>query len=323
MEIWHGLLTELNTQLAGWRVDALVCSASFEDRCLSVPVAIGAANVSEAIVGINLTYREFITPKWTQFERLLGSKLRELPQRADNPILSADSIARSIGRVLTAGGKHLLVDTTTFTRETLLMLLAFLRSNLRPEDEVKFVYAHARDYSVGDPKESKWLSKGVRDVRSVLAFPGEFAPSQKTHLIVMVGFEDERAVELIRECEPSYISLGVGDEREEGTGPHQATNLHRFKRLRSIFDSVDEFTFQAYNPDSTKDALLRQADKYPHCNVLIAPMNTKMSTIGAALCAFANPAVQLCYAPANVYNVNNYSLPDEDCYLFEIPGLRK
>ena len=51
-------------------------------------------------------------------------------------------------------------------------------------------------------------------------------------------------------------------------------------------------------------------------------MNTKMSTVGSLLLALENETVQLCYAPANVYNVERYADPDDDYYLL-VPDLRQ
>lgn len=46
-------------------------------------------------------------------------------------------------------------------------------------------------------------------------------------------------------------------------------------------------------------------------------MNNKMSTVGVALAAMQNENVQICYAPAVIYNESNYSLPGKDCYIFD------
>ena len=38
-------------------------------------------------------------------------------------------------------------------------------------------------------------------------------------------------------------------------------------------------------------------------------MNTKISTLGAAMVALEDESIQVCYAQADVYNANNYSTP--------------
>ena len=178
-----------------------------------------------------------------------------------------------------------------------------------------WAYSHAKEYSIGDPADEKWLSKGIRDVRSVVGFPGRMIPSKSTHMIVLVGFEYDRTLELVKLCEPTFVSLGVADSREEGVRGHQATNEQMVERLRRVFGDADDFTFQAYDAKATSVALSEQMEVRADCNTVVVPMNTKISTVGSLLLALENEAVQLCYAPANVYNVDRYAVPDDDYYL--------
>jgi hypothetical protein len=216
--------------------------------------------------------------------------------------------------------QRFLVDITTFTRESLLMLVRCLKWAAKKSDTIEFIYAHAKEYSVGDPQKDKWLSKGIREVRSVLGFPGDLLPSRRSHLIILVGFESERALSLIRECEPAAISLGLADESEIGTQPHQGTNVYTIQRLKSILGNVDEFTFKAYDPEETRAVLQSQVRKMQAHNTIIAPMNTKISTLGAALLGLDDPSIQLCYAQANIYNYKKYSIPGDDYYLVKLVG---
>lgn len=324
MAVQNLKLGDLRTALLDRQIDLLIASASFEERCLSVPAHLDVGRIGAALIARNRAYRDAVDNNFRALEQRFAAKCNELLLDSDDPVASADEIASVVGAALAKDRpRRILVDITTFTREFLLMLLAYLRGAVSDRDSVDFVYTHAKDYSVDQPMPKKWLSRGIRDVRSVLGFPGRMIPSRRTHLLVMVGFEDERALELIRECEPSFVSLGLADDREEGTKPHQPINVDRFKNVRAILDRVGEFTFSAYDPSATKESLRKQAATLPDCNVVIAPMNTKMSTIGAALFAFENDSVQLCYAPANMYNVAAYSIPDEDVYLFRLAGFGK
>ena len=214
-----------------------------------------------------------------------------------------------------------MIDTTTFTREALLILVCFLKQSLKASDSVQFLYTHAKEYSIGDEYEDKWLSKGIREVRSVLGYPGDFLPSRRNHLIILVGFEDERAISLIRECEPALISLGLGDSTEAGTDVHQSTNEHRFARLKSYLDLTYDFIFKGYDAEGTYKILDDRVRAATELNTIIAPMNTKISTLAAASLALENKSIQICYAQASIYNYSRYSLPDDNFYLFRLAGL--
>ena len=45
-------------------------------------------------------------------------------------------------------------------------------------------------------------------------------------------------------------------------------------------------------------------------------MNTKLSTLGAALAAVERPEIQLCYARAIEYNESGYSTPSNQVTIF-------
>jgi hypothetical protein len=47
-------------------------------------------------------------------------------------------------------------------------------------------------------------------------------------------------------------------------------------------------------------------------------MNTKISTVGAALAAIKQESIQLCYAQANIYNVERYSAVSDEVFIFEL-----
>jgi hypothetical protein len=320
MTTWHGNHSELKDTLAGKPIDVFICSASYESRCVSVASSIDRSSVAAAVVAMNDSYREVVQSQFTELCGLFSGKCKPLHLTSDNPIRSADRMTDVIGGLLGDSSQRILIDITTLTRESLLMLMRFLQSRLAAGSTVEFVYNHAKDYSIGDPPKDKWLSRGIREVRSVLGFPGELVPSRKSHLIVLVGFEDERALSLIRQCEPFRVSLGLADETEPATEPHQVTNVARFSHLKSILDEVEEFQFKGYDAEATARVLQEQIARAPELNTIIAPMNTKISTVGAASLALRNAAIQLCYAQPNAYNFPNYSAPDDDYYLFQLPA---
>lgn len=321
--MYHGQLSELAIHIGSNPIDLFVCSASFESRCISVPQQIKALGPKQSVVaftieiaGIAKTNREVILSH-------LGSNSELMPLSMSNPIVSADSIAKVLGPLLQSKPLSIVIDVTTFTRESLLIMLRFIHDNALSGSVVEFVYSHAEEYSIGDEVHEKWLSKGIQEVRSVLGFPGDLLPSRRNHLIVLVGFEDERALSLIRECEPSMISLGIADETESGTTPHQPTNAHKLNRLVSSLDSVQHFTFKGYDANATKEIVRDQMRTGEGLNTIIAPMNTKVSTVGVAMLAIEDDSVQICYAQPNIYNYERYSRPDKDFYHFHLDGFTK
>jgi hypothetical protein len=138
---------------------------------------------------------------------------------------------------------------------------------------------------------------------------------------MIVGYEHERAAQLIETLEPNSIALGYGRSGSATTEKDKDANeqyLHLVRQVATSFTEVSTFEIPCNDPFGTRDEIKRQISSVNGMNVLIAPMNNKLSTIGVALTCFENGDVQLCYAQALGYNYSNYSKPGRECYIFEI-----
>jgi hypothetical protein len=313
-ELKHLDLSQLPSNIDGM-IDVFLCSASYEDRCLSVPSIIA----SKVEVPIICHFRKQTAPAVENLRRLEAifgnNSVRVSFDRLD-PLRNADRLQATLSKHLSdTQARRYLVDITTFTHENLLILLSILRRQVARNDVIDFVYTAAAEYAVGLKPQDKWLSKGVRDVRSVLGYPGTARPSRKSHLVLLVGFEADRALELIESYEPSVLSLGFGDEASATNPGHYSINKMVFRQIASKVSSYGEFSFSTTDPDKAALRIQEQIDGTPDCNVLIAPMNTKLSTLGAASVAFCNSDIRLCYASPLIYNFSAYSRPAKHCYI--------
>jgi hypothetical protein len=306
------LLTNLREQVHP--ADVFVCCASFESRSQSVPAQLERVAFTRVLICANENFPHVIKQGAKQLQHRFGSVARLVSLNTNDPLRTADSLREAIDDALKANLNRFLVDITTFTHESLLILLRIFQ--LRAITSIEFLYAAAKAYSVGDADEQKWLTKGIGEVRSVLGYPGRALPSQKLHFIIMAGFEAERAERLLQEYEPSQISLGLGDPEYSISPDHYKANKLFHQKLLEKYANVLQFTFSCSDPEATRDALRTQALRLPKHNILVAPLNTKISTLGAALLALEDDAIQLCYATAHQYNEARYSTPDDYCYYF-------
>lgn len=315
---WKCKLGDLRKRIGP--VDAFLCSASFEGRCLSTAAHLDFSQCRTAHVAC-FDQRPGNTGKHLDdLKSICGSSSQELPLLVSDPIKSADTLMAAMSSVLLQQPKTLAVDISTFTHESVLVLYRVIRLVRRPETRILFLYVGAHEYSLGDEEDKKWLSQGIEEVRSVVGFPGELLPSRSIHLVLLVGFEKERALGLIREFEPSHVSLGYGDQAVEATRAHQSTNekvLAHIQRAQSIASYVDRFQFDPFSPVETHRAIDEQCRKHPGMNTVIAPLNTKLSTLGVARFGTASEAAQLCYAQPVFYNHANYSSPHDVAWCFE------
>jgi hypothetical protein len=242
----------------------------------------------------------------------------------DSPITAADAFARAtVPKIVAASPGAIFVDTTTFTHEQLLILLRVL-DQLRINCKIFMGYTGAKTYSTNTKTEDVWLSRGVAQIRSVLGYPGSFAPSKKLHLIVLVGFEHERAATVIEQFEPARLTLMRGDPEQSVSSDHYATNLRFFEELERFVErtelrqaDVETCYFSCINPFSARDTVLEKAAMSDNYNIVVCPMNTKISTIGVGLAALQNNKIQIAYARAIEYNEAGYSTPSDMTTIFE------
>ena len=204
----------------------------------------------------------------------------------------------------------LIVDVTTFRREELLILLkVVLCGDTRLRDKTTFVYSSASSMGA-------WLSKNVRDFRAVIGYPGDIHASGMTHLIILAGIEHHRVESAIEVYEPASISLGTSPLDESVSPEIHYRNLELRDYITSRFDGIQsEFHFSATNPLLVKSVLNKEICKLLGKNIVVVPLNTKLSTIGAGAFAIQNPQIQLCYSEVEVYNTTNYSKASGFVYL--------
>jgi len=302
------------------RFDIFICSASYEERCKSVANALADHQiVGKRLVCFNQKSSSAVASNAEYLTNRLGSNAEQVLLDKTSPLVTADNLQRALSRAEGDGNDlSYLVDITTFTHEALLILLRLLQSRVK-RSPVVLAYAVAEEYSVGLPPEQKWLSKGITDIRSVLGYPGDSKPSRKSHLIILVGFEFDRAERLIDEYQPHVISLGFGQPGSATATQHEQINRLAFAQLASKVSKYKEFEFSCVDVAAVEAAVSVQASLFPDCNVIVAPMNTKLSTVGVAGAAFRNIEIQLCYASASLYNVEGYSKPGDKCILATLP----
>ncbi|MEN3322225.1 hypothetical protein VP395_00670 [Mariniflexile soesokkakense] len=213
---------------------------------------------------------------------------------------------------------NVVIDITTFTREILLVLVKILSlDRFRNVFSINLVYTPAENYP-------KWLSKGVRDIRSIFGYSGLHLPSKKLMLIVLNGFEVERTKEIIDSFEPNRLLLGKPSELNSINKKLNKISCERFEEINERYHSliIEDFEFSCKNVLETKKVLDKLVNKYQNdYNIVISPLNNKISTLSVALLAIENENVQVCYASANQYNIKSYSKSSDYFFVFNLNEL--
>ena len=284
-------------------VRVFICSSSYEERCLSIPFQVSQAAIQHAVVLENTDIDE-VAGNAKRLRNHFGDRVIPASVDTSDPIASVDQMHATLSRVLSEDTlDKVAVDITTFTHEQLLILLGLLRQ--MGCGTVLCLYSGAADYMTG---EIQWLSEGIAETRSVLGFSGDLGVREGLKLVILVGFEWERARRLIDAYDPTRLALGIGRRIDAIEEAHYLANEQFFEKLMNCYPEATRFEFSTNDAELTAEIIAKQCleeDLTP----VVAPLNTKISTVGAALAAFADPRIQLCYAQAAAYNCASYSRP--------------
>ena len=299
-------------------LDLVMTCASFEDRCLSVSLELPENTINKAII---FYVEEFSSASSVNRQKLLShfkDKGQEISLSHSNPCNTADRIIDALTSY-TSGHQNILIDITTFTHESLLILIKALEQSKQHHQKLLLIYTCADAYT--NAKEiTRNLSYDLIELRSVMGYMGEIKPAMPLHLIIMIGFEYERAQQVIEAYEPDKISIGHGSSTESISSDLHELNVKFKDKLISIYTEnvLEEFEHSLVDPFKVVDELKSIIDQNTKYNTVIAPLNNKISTVGAGLLAIKRPEIQICYTQMRNYNVENYSEASSECYAFKL-----
>ena len=312
----HGGVASIRLGIAD---DLFVVCASYEERTSTATLALADDyRADHAAIYCN---REFLSGGASDAVRSARALLRETLSSkcgtvtdADGSWLKAHEQVQAMREVLfgvdqTANLEAVTIDATTFNREALLTCVGMMRARC-PQVRIRVLY-------VSPASHGDWLSRGFRSVRSVSGFPGIQRPTLPTSVVVLSGFERDRAAKLIEEYEPNNVHYGLGDP------PTQKQFLKRNVSEQELIlarQDVSEFRFPANSVVGTAEALSKLiVPQLEEFNFVLAPMSTKLSTLGALLIAERYPELQIAYCVPGEYNYQEYSTGAADIFIEEMP----
>ena len=300
--------SDLVAALAG-RPAALISCLSFEERSFAVVEALAGAGLREWLCLVNEDIETDIAiarNRAIAFADREGIALEFLTASKRDPLRLADAMIALAGRPLVADDVRWFADITTMTHEMVLVMVAAADEIVADWADLTLVYNIAKEYSGGDEPGYKWISRGIHEVRSVIGYPGGWSPGEQTTLVALPGFDPERMRRIVEEIEPDQLIVGIACPVGEHHSWSEGKNREIARHLLATHD------YPALNPMGAVQALL-DATRAVRNNVLIAPLNSKISTAAIGVLARQRPEWQVCYAPALVYNLSYATA--SDCFL--------
>jgi|SRR3989339_136509 len=293
--------------------EIFICCASYEERCIGALLSSAENYHPKAVL---LFYgREFLDKgKCRQYlEALRGLALNLTKQAASEFVFETAAPRRSISEFKTAVQEimagypvmRVALDVTTFPREIMFPLIREVM-RLTSEQNLRILYTEPVKYATEE--QDGWLTRGVRSVVPVLRFGGVQDPLLKKLLVMLPGHEGERAYITWRRHQPEKTIL-----LRQGIPYHKGLNdisERENKLLLSMSGDIClyEPRLPAREVDGTFLELERIYARYAHeYYFVVAPLGTKLQTLGFFLFAESRPNVQVTYTVPVQYNYDNYS----------------
>ena len=181
-------IEDINKYLQGYNL--FICSTSFEDRCLEVANHIEISQFDKILVCHFMDNYQESNNNLRKLQEKFGEKCDVILLEKDSPLNNYDAI---YDRLLGITFEKALLDISTFTREIFLIIIKLFNQDLFKDRILTMVYNPSDKYSnvSKDDYDKLWLSKGVKEIRTVVGYAGDFSPIKKDLLIVLVGFEAE------------------------------------------------------------------------------------------------------------------------------------
>jgi hypothetical protein len=188
--------------------------------------------------------------------------------------------------------KSVLVDITTMPREVIYWSMSFL---LGVGATVRYIYHLPGAYS------SDWVSRDTDRPRLVYQHSGISGFGKGTCLLLISGFDTDRAAQLLQFFEPRSVLVGVqtGSQFE-----NESKNLDANRALLERRTDVTFFPIDAYAPDHGFSAIHRAvSDKADAFNIVAASLGPKPSAIALYRLHCLHTEIALVYAPSRQFNM--------------------
>ncbi len=271
--------------------DIFICCGSPEERCKGTIRKLDPNYKANAVFLLRYTNHE--SRKREKNVKDMRERLRKVGDVIDfivdeeKPIPVINEIIRHIEKYISDHmHPRITLDISTIIKWHLLILLKALdlKNYLRG---VRFLYTEPEEY-ITDLFQP--LSFGIRQIFPIPTYSGKYDFSKDTLLILLLGYEGDRALALLEEMDPAECLLLVPKPayHTEWEGRTEEMN----KGIINIVGKSRIEYIDSRNPVKVAQQLyeILSKSKYSRYNHVISPLGTKPQTLGLYLYLSTNPA---------------------------------
>jgi hypothetical protein len=188
--------------------------------------------------------------------------------------------------------KRVLVDITTMPREVIWWSFRTLQA---AGSTVSYIYYRPGRYA------SEWVTRDTERPRLVYQSSGVSEFGRDTCLLIVSGFDIDRAAQMIQLFEPASVLIGL----QAGTQfDNQTKNIERHRAALARSPYITYFDIDAYSPDhglaSMEAATAAPRKQY---NMVAASLGPKLSAVALYHLHCKDTNLALAYAPSRQFNL--------------------
>lgn len=286
--------------------DIFLACSSFEERCVRGSEILSAG---KAKLGISLIFNYKETDPQGNKEKNIIKMKQSLQSiscshflfNTESVSLPSDGIKKFLTfveeRKIKIAGKEVIVDITVFTKPYFFLLFKVLaeRFGIR---QFHIIYTEPEKYrSKQSNRHEIVLTEGLDRIESMPGFVGS-SVNRKDALIVILGFEGKRAMEVFYNVNPE-LTCSINGFPSFRPGWHRISLEGNLRFLKESGASEHLFLAPAIDPFETRSVLARIVSyirsENRDFNVIIAPLGSKMQAFGVFLYAYKIPSVKVIY----------------------------
>jgi hypothetical protein len=281
---------EIITVLQNEPDDIFICCASPEERCKGVVQKL-ATNYHSKVV-LFLRYANHKSEKREKNIQEMKDRLKSVGETQeivideDKPIPMLKEIIQDIVNHTENNEKpRIAIDISTIIKWHLLILLKGLDLT-KKGGTLRFFYTEPEDY-ITDLFQP--LSFGIHSIFPIPTYSGNFDFSKNSLLVLILGYEGDRALALYEEMDPTDCLLLIAKPsyHEEWEGRAEKMN----KEIINTVGNSKIGYIDSRNPIKVSSQLheLLSNQTYKQYNHIISPLGTKPQTLGLHLYLSSNP----------------------------------
>jgi len=283
-------IQSIETITKGVPDDIFICSGSPEERCVGIAKKLSPDYKAKKVLLLRYTGHKSLKRERNiqEIKKYLSSvgEINEITLDEEKPIPRIKEIAEQIVSNISEHNPRITIDITTIIKWHLLLLLKSL--DMKGLAKVcRFVYTEPEDYMT---ETFQPLSFGINQVFPVPTYSGNFNFYRDLLLVLMLGYEGERALAIFEEMDPDECLLLIAKPSYHGSAWEGRTEKLN-KEVINIVGKSKIHYIDARNPLIVQKQLeeLLSTRENRRFNHAIAPLGTKPQTLGLYNYLTTNP----------------------------------